>query len=71
MNAEELKVVLHDVRRIYDTQAARASYRRDEQEQRRAEEVCVKRGEHEYRDVSPGNVRDERCKFCGKIKGPI
>ncbi len=70
MDADELRVVISAIEETHVAYVEQLSCLRDELQQRRCEEVCVSRGPHEYKDVSPGNVPDKRCKFCGKLKEP-
>lgn len=70
MDAEELKVVLDEIRDIHKGHIEKLGYERDEREQRRAEEMCAIRGPHEY-TASDVNFRaGKHCKFCGKSERP-
>ena len=63
MDAEELKVVLGELREIRNL--GLDDLRRRASEEMRA--VCEKRGPHEYIETNGyGNISVKVCKFCGK-----
>ena len=70
MDAEELKVVLEELHRLKDETVIRINNDSLYEIQRRAEEVCVKHGGHEYVSRSKHGYANHRveCKFCDKIE---
>lgn len=70
MDAEELKVVLEELHRLKDETVIRITNEGFTERQKRAEEVCVKHGGHEYVSRSRDGYANHRqeCKFCDKIK---
>lgn len=66
MDAEELKVVLEEIRNMHSAEIAQLQCL----SQQTTEAVCEKRGPHEYiDDNSYASCIAKVCKFCGKNKG--
>ncbi|KKM08049.1 hypothetical protein LCGC14_1727790 [marine sediment metagenome] len=68
MNAEELKMVLTELREIHNAHIEQLGCRYVEQEQRRVEQVCLRHGGHEFVDTYLTGTT-KQCKFCGAYKG--
>lgn len=64
MDAAELQIVITELRQIHEAQIIRITNEGFDNEQGRAEEVCVSHGGHEFVDIGRGVVC-RKCKFCG------